>query len=97
VEAAFRGQPATLRSAPDSISNTPRAYRLPKNYGTGIRTRQKKALDAALRDEGLPITSTAAPGEQRVISELGLEDFAQRLQQPERRARKSNGGRLTGT
>ena len=66
-------------------------------YGSGVRTRQKKALDAVLRAEGLPVTVAAAPGEQRVIAELGLTDFAQRLQQAERRPRKSNRCRQTGS
>jgi transposase len=66
-----------------------------KNYGTGVRTRQKKALDAVLREEGLPSTVTATPGEQRVIGELGLADFARTLQQPRRVLRKRSNNERT--
>jgi hypothetical protein len=57
-------------------------------YGSGVWTREKKALDTVLRDEGLPATVPAAPGEQRIIHELGLTDFARSLQQPGRVPRK---------
>ncbi|NLG27139.1 MAG: IS110 family transposase [Chloroflexi bacterium] len=62
----------------------------PANYGTGIGTRRKKALDAALQDEQLPPTAPAPAGETRVLSELKLRAFAEGLQYetrvPRRRA-----------
>jgi transposase len=66
------------------------------HYGTGLRTRQRKALDTVLRSEALPTTSKPTAAERRVIAQLGLTCFAQSLQHPER-VRQSHGSKLTRT
>jgi transposase len=48
-------------------------------YGTGLRSRKRKSLDQTLHCEGLPLTSNAPPGEQRVIQEAKLDAFVASL------------------
>ena len=58
------------------------------NYGSGLGTRQKKSLDRVLASEQLPTTTTAPKGEQRIITELALDSFAQDLQTDSRKPRR---------
>lgn len=60
----------------------------PANYGTGIGTRRKKALNAALQEEGLPSTTPAPEGERWVIAKLQLSAFAESLQRETRVLRR---------
>jgi transposase len=55
-----------------------------ENYGTGVRTRLKKALNVVLEQEHLPTAATAPSGEVRVIRQLGLARYAQDVQRAER-------------
>lgn len=57
------------------------------HYGTDVRTRQTKALNTVLRQEGLPSATQPPVGESRVIHELGLDAFAQNIQTDGRKLR----------
>jgi transposase len=55
-----------------------------QNYGTGVRTRQKKALNTVLELEQLPAATPAPSGEARLIRQHGLIRFARSVQRTER-------------
>lgn len=62
-------------------------YRRSRNYGTGVGTRQIKALNTVLTQECLPAATAPPAGERRVIRELGLDAFAQNIQTEGRKLR----------
>jgi transposase len=55
-----------------------------QNYGSGARTRFKKALNTVLEQEHLPAAGPAPRGELRVIRELGLTKLARNVHRAER-------------
>ncbi|MGH8241835.1 MAG: IS110 family transposase [Steroidobacteraceae bacterium] len=81
--------PATVEAKFARLRRTQQIQRLvgpkkgtprPPQYGSGIRTRGRKSLDAVLRQEGLPATQSPPPAEKRVVNQLGLLDFSRRIQ-----------------
>jgi transposase len=66
-----------------------------ENYGSGARTRLKKALNTVIEQEQLPAVGPAPDGELRVIQQLGLTQFARSIHSVERlpKARKVASGR----
>lgn len=57
-------------------------------YGTGVRTRTFKAIDAVLAAENLPPRSTAPTGEQKFLEREGLSQAVAALAQPVRTPRR---------
>mgnify|MGYP001317297279 CR=1 FL=1 len=89
VPATIETKLARLRVSQQGKRRTGIAKGQPRsaNYGTGVGTRRKKALDATLTAEQLPATTPAPTAEQRLIDRWQLTQFACQLQEESRTSR----------
>jgi len=80
----------SAQSQPRKRGPKPGALRS-SQYGTGVRTRRAKSLNAALTEEALPPATTAPDAERRVLVKMGLNTFVNSLhtesRKPKRRSR----------
>lgn len=60
------------------------------HYGSGVRTRERKALNTVLQGEDLPTARPAPDAEARWIKKTGLGGFARSVQRTQRRTRQRN-------
>jgi transposase len=86
-----QGKLARLRVAagrPKRKTGTPKGSPRPAAYGTGVGTRAVPSLAQACTSEGLPAPRPLAPGERRMLADMGLSDHVDSLHQPRRVPRK---------